>query len=277
MGVFLGDAVDGGVHVTAVVPGGPAERGGLVSGDVVVQADGLRVLDVRDLTRLLDRERPGARLELQLLRSGETVRCLIELGERPSSAALLRRVAPSPPPAPRAPQVQVPPRAPPSLGSGHAAYGLFVADVTPDLRRYFGAPEGAGVLVTGIAAGRPAARDGFRVGDVLVLLGGEPVRDAEDVDRLLLARRDEAIAASLIRARRTEVVTVRGLDIPLPEEPADDARAKWVGGVLSRGSDEEHAAAREALDRAVRAEIERLEKRIERLKRHLESLEADED
>jgi predicted metalloprotease with PDZ domain len=270
LGVFLGDEVDGGVHVSAVVPGGPAARGGLVSGDVVVQADGLRVLTVRDLTRLLDRARPGAHLDLRLLRSGKTVRCLVNLGERPSSTALLRRVAPSAPPAPRAP---LPPAGTPAPRAGCASYGLVLADVTPDLRRYFGAPETAGVLVTGIAAGRPASLDGFRVGDILVRLGGEAVHDAEDVERVLVSRREEALTASLIRARRAQVVTVRAPHVPAPEEHARSAGTEWIEIPVLAGAGEDDSAAREALDRAVRLEIERLEKRIEQLKRQLESLE----
>jgi membrane-associated protease RseP (regulator of RpoE activity) len=149
--------------------------------------------------------------------------------------------------------------------------------VTPDLRRHFGAPDGVGVLVTGIAAGRPAAVDGFRAGDVLVRLGGQPVSEAKDVERLLLIRRDEAIAASLIRARREEVVTVHGSHIPVSADGTGDARAKRIESLVLRAADEEDSAARAALDRAVRLEIERLEKRIERLKRELESLEAESD
>ena len=41
MGVFLGDAVDGGVQIVALVPGGPAQAGGLQRGDVLVRVGGL--------------------------------------------------------------------------------------------------------------------------------------------------------------------------------------------------------------------------------------------
>ena len=277
MGVFLGDAVDGGVHVSAVVPGGPAERAGLVSGDVVVQADGLRVLDVRDLTSLLERAQSGVGVDLRLLRSGKTVRCLVETAERPSATALLLKGAPSPPTASRVPQAPRPPAAVQARQAGYAAYGVFLVDVTPDLRRHFGAPDRAGVLVTGIAAGRPAALDGFRVGDILVRMGGHPVHDVADVERLLVSRRDEAMAASLIRAGRAEVVSVRGSLIPAQAEGASDARAKWIAGAFWAVADEEESAARAGRDRAVRLEIERLEKRIDRLKRELDSLEAGSD
>jgi predicted metalloprotease with PDZ domain len=274
MGVFLGDAVDGGVHISAVVPGSPAERAGLVSGDVLVQVDGLHVLGVRDLTSLLARSRPGTGVELRLLRSGDSVRCTVELAERPSSTALLRRVAPIASPAPRAPRPPAAPGIARAQRAGRAAYGLVLTDVTSDLRRHFGAPEGAGVLVTGVAAGRPAARDGFRVGDVLVLLGGKPVRAVEDVEQILGSRRDGAIAASLVRAGRAEVVTVRGsLDAVLAQD-AVEASGESMAGVTLKAAQEEYAAAKAARDRAVRLEIERLEKRIERLKRQLESGEA---
>ena len=38
IGVWLGDSVDGGVEIVALVPGGPAERAGLLAGDIIPEA-----------------------------------------------------------------------------------------------------------------------------------------------------------------------------------------------------------------------------------------------
>jgi hypothetical protein len=65
--------------------------------------------------------------------------------------------------------------------------------------------------------------------------------------------------------------------IPAPAEGAADARTRWTVGAFLAVADEEESAARAARDRAVRLEIERLERRIERLKRELDSLEAGSD
>lgn len=58
----------GGVLVVAVEPGGPADRGGLEDGDVIVGIDGRPVAGIDDLHRLLTDERVGSRTSLAVLR-----------------------------------------------------------------------------------------------------------------------------------------------------------------------------------------------------------------
>lgn len=250
MGVFLDDAVDGGVRLIAVVPGGPAELAGLRPGDILIQAGESPLTRVQDLTRVLDGMRAGNPLKLQVLRSGDAVQRVLALGAQPSRAAL---VAPPAPPAPP---------------SGCEAYGLVLSEATPDLRRHYGAPGQVGVLVTGIDRRRPAANDGFRVGDVLVRLGEEPVRRVSDVERLLETRgaRTEAVKASLIRARAPAVLTLN-----VPHEPA----AAAASGEDPRTDPGEIGISRTQFERALQLEIEGLRARIEELKRELEARQAD--
>ena len=226
-------------------------------GDIVVQAAELRLTGVRELSSLLARAQPGVTLRLQLLRSGQSLTRAVRLSERPPSAVLVRDIAPSPARPPEAPPV-VPPAAP----VASRAYGLVLAEVTPDLRRYYGAPAEAGVLVTGIAPGRPAAGDGIQVGDVLVQLDNRPVRRVVDVDRVFEAARETALAASLIREGQPRVVTLRSA--VAPEPPA---------GTPETLAPQQEPAAGAGVDRALRLEIRRLQERIDALKRRLETLE----
>ena len=71
-------AADGGVRVTSVEADGPADRAGLLTGDVVVSFDGSRVADVDDLVRLLADAAPGRRVALVALRLTEAVRLTVE-------------------------------------------------------------------------------------------------------------------------------------------------------------------------------------------------------
>ena len=59
LGVLLGDAVDGGLRLVALVPGGPAARGGLRPGDILVAADSSPTTSREDLERVLLAVRPG--------------------------------------------------------------------------------------------------------------------------------------------------------------------------------------------------------------------------
>jgi S1-C subfamily serine protease len=247
------------VHLVAVVPGGPAHQADLQVGDIVVQAGGLRVAGVRDLSDLLQDSRPGVALELQVLRSGVSLRRLVHLAQRPASPVLVKTILPTPPAPSAAPEPPSAVRRP-----GCEAYGLVLADVTPDLRRYYGAPAEAGVLVTGIEAGRPAEGDGLLVGDLLVRLDGQPVGKALEVERLLRTPRDRAVSASLIRGTRPEALTLRAFGSAV-------SAARENTGTAG----DQRSQARAALDRALRLELHQLQERIERLKRQLELLEQD--
>ncbi len=57
-----------GVLIVQVEPGGPADRGGLEDGDVVVGFEGRPVGGLDDLHRLLTEERVGSRVNLEVLR-----------------------------------------------------------------------------------------------------------------------------------------------------------------------------------------------------------------
>ncbi|MGA9330184.1 MAG: trypsin-like peptidase domain-containing protein [Bradyrhizobium sp.] len=59
-----------GALLAQIEPDGPASRAGLLSGDVVIRLDGISVNGVDDLIRVLDRDRIGRTLKMDLLRLG---------------------------------------------------------------------------------------------------------------------------------------------------------------------------------------------------------------
>jgi serine protease DegQ len=68
--------------VLAVEPGSPAERAGLLLGDVLLAFDGQPVADIGHLHARLQEQREGAATELDLLRAGERRKIAVTLGER---------------------------------------------------------------------------------------------------------------------------------------------------------------------------------------------------
>jgi S1-C subfamily serine protease len=59
-----------GALLAQIEPDGPAAKAGLLPGDVVVRLDGVVVNGVDDLIRVLDRDRIGRTLEMDVLRMG---------------------------------------------------------------------------------------------------------------------------------------------------------------------------------------------------------------
>jgi len=65
---FYPQASDGGIAISGVVPGGPAESAGLQRGDLLVSVDGHAVQNLRQLYRTLWRKHPGDTVGMQVLR-----------------------------------------------------------------------------------------------------------------------------------------------------------------------------------------------------------------
>ena len=77
------------------------------------------------------------------------------------------------------------------------------------LRGKLGANQGSGLLVVGVEPGGPAEGAGLMIGDVLVALGGQPVRNTEDLRDLLgLERVGQATPARVIRGGEPRDLTV---------------------------------------------------------------------
>ena len=58
------------IEVDAVVPGSPADRAGIIPGDLLVALDGRRLAGITDLQQALDGDAIGGRLVVTLLRDG---------------------------------------------------------------------------------------------------------------------------------------------------------------------------------------------------------------
>lgn len=257
LGVWLGDAVDGGAEVLAVVPGGPAQRAGLLQGDRIVLAADRSVANQQELGRVLESRRAGERVELHVLRSGEAHALVVELGSR----------APRPPAeAPDAPLalprvLQIAPGVRLiDVGGAQVA----VESIPPALRVHFGAPADSGVLVTRVAERSPVARTGLRVGDVLVRLAGKPVVDSREVRAILQAWNGAAaMSAEIVRNRAP-------LQLDFRSESGAGAAPEPAGRILAVQARAERAA----LEAQLASEIVRLERRIVELRRELRQLRA---
>ncbi|HEX3463351.1 MAG TPA: trypsin-like peptidase domain-containing protein [Candidatus Elarobacter sp.] len=82
LGVAL-QGVRGGVIVLGVEPGSPAERGGLILGDVITAIGGETVEDAGDIHARLGSGTVGAPLALDVRRGGAPQRVQVTVGERP--------------------------------------------------------------------------------------------------------------------------------------------------------------------------------------------------
>jgi S1-C subfamily serine protease len=75
-----------GLLVTGLVPGGPAEQGGMLLGDIVTDVAGRRATDLHDLREALA-DRVGERVRVGMLRGGAPAELSLTVGQWPATRA----------------------------------------------------------------------------------------------------------------------------------------------------------------------------------------------
>jgi S1-C subfamily serine protease len=245
LGAWLSEAVDGGVQIIDVVPGGPAERAGLEVGDIVFEANRNSIALQADLNNILWILHPGDVLDLALLRNGETLNSRVRLGVRTGSRA--RWLSPSP----DGPDRQ-------------DIFGLNVSEITPSLREFYKAPTAAGILVVRVQPQRLAERAGVMVGDVIVSIEEHPLQTADDLSATLrLDGPEKGLKISLIR---------KGAQLQLFLAAALD-----VAAIMKQDQLEHEHVERTIQIQQLLSELEMLEQQTEQIERILKELQENGD
>ncbi|UVW27426.1 DegQ family serine endoprotease [Massilia sp. H6] len=182
-----------GAEVSMVEAGGPAEKGGIKVGDIILKFNGQPIETTRDLPRLVGASKVGSRAEVTVWRRGAQIELpvtIVELQEEKSAA-----VRPSPKkPTPAAPA---------------NALGLVVADIAPAQRAE---PGAVGGIVVEHADGAAAAA-GIRPGDLISQVGTVPVTSAAQFNALVAKLDPKKPVALLVRRENVSqyvVVKPRG-------------------------------------------------------------------
>ncbi len=84
LGLESSAAASSGAEVQSVVGGGPAERAGIRTGDVVKRVDGEAVKEPSDIAAAIADDRPGDRIDVQVERDGSNSTIGVTLGTRPA-------------------------------------------------------------------------------------------------------------------------------------------------------------------------------------------------
>ncbi len=181
----LGLADTRGVLVADVLPGTPAEAAGVRSGDVILLVDDEPMDDYRELTRMIAGIDAGAKVNLTIMRGGETKRLGVVIGSMPTQD--LAAAGPMPANSPR----------------DEPRIGLYLSPLTPALRSERGLPsDAAGVVVSRVQPGSPAARSGIQPGSLISIVGQEPVHSPDRVAELVREAIEQGRPSVLLRVEQ---------------------------------------------------------------------------
>jgi len=172
-----------GALVRNVESGGPAERGGIEVGDIILKFDGKEIQRSTDLPRMVGNTKPGSKVQVSVWRKGATRELSVTVAEmQPEQQA-------------RTGGGNRPPQGPAPGAQQSNALGLVVADIPEERRTQLRIKNG--VLVE--TAEGAAARAGLRPGDVILSLNNQDVTGAKQFNE----------AVSKLDRTKTHIMLVR--------------------------------------------------------------------
>jgi len=174
--IGLGKAA--GALVSGVDKDGPADRAGLLPGDIITRVDGKAVERSGDLPRIVGDIKPGSKASLQVFRMGALRDVTVDVTELGPDGATKLAAQPGP-----------------GVAPAKSALGLAVSDLSDAQRKALGVKGGVRVD----AVDGAAARAGVREGDVLLSIANTPITDARQFAALAEKAEKSALVSVLVR------------------------------------------------------------------------------
>jgi len=206
-----------GALVSAVRAGGPAEKAGFKTGDVIVTFDGQALRSVRQFHRVLDETPAGREVEATVVRDGARIN--LKVTPVPSdgwtafsSSGPLQHFQLTGPNGFTFGQPFLRDHFDMLGTGGSGRLGVDVQELTGQLGDYFGTKDG--VLVTSVEEGTPAKTAGIKAGDVITKFNNRPVLGVDDLRRRVTGVTGE-VPITIIRDKKEQTVTAK-LDGPAP-------------------------------------------------------------
>jgi serine protease Do len=114
-------------------------------------------------------------------------------------------------------------------GEVHEAWiGLFVQELTPQIARSFGYSNTKGVIISRIFKGGPSERVGLKRGDIILSIGGKPIKTIDDYYDLIYGYgHNDKIDITIFRDGKKIVFNV--VAQAMPEELYDEIALEWLG------------------------------------------------
>ena len=169
-----------GALVGDVIPDGPAFKGGVKRGDVIIRFNGETVKDMEDLPKIVASTTPNSIVDVEVIREGSKKTLQVTIEVLKDSQPLVVAKAADP-------------------------LGMQVQDITKELAQSLQLEDTQGVLVSDVTPGNSAAESGIRRGDVIAEMNRQPVNSLQDYQNLLGSVKKGASVLFLVKRRGTTI------------------------------------------------------------------------
>ncbi len=174
-----------GALVGDVVKGGPAEKAGIRTGDVIVSFDGKNVKTSNDLPRLVAETAVGKSVDIAVIREGKEMHVSVKVEELTEEKIAAQSSAPV------------------------ESLGMKVGDITPQIRQQLGTTEKTGVVVMNVEQGSLADEAGIQQGDVIKQVNRKDVGNLAEYNAALgRSGKGQPVLLLVKRGKQTFFVTM---------------------------------------------------------------------
>ena len=154
--------------VTEVIKDGPAEKAGLISGDVILELNGKKLVKSSDLVLVIANSAPNTVVKLKILRDGKNIEKNVTLGDRSDFSPKKRRSDKE------------------SDSELFESYGMKLSNIDSSLRKEYEVPSNVnGVIIVGLDSRGTASYAGLKEGDVIYKINNKSVATLEDIKNIL--------------------------------------------------------------------------------------------
>lgn len=152
-----------GTLIADVLKEGPAEKGGIKRGDIIISFDGKPIDDVNNLRHVVAQTEVGKKVAVVVIRDGKEKTIKVEVGEQESG--MQASIGPS--------------------SSDPGKTGLTVQELTSEIASQLGYEDDQGVVISEVESESPASEAGLQRGDLIKEINRKPIRSLSDYNKAM--------------------------------------------------------------------------------------------
>lgn len=176
-----------GALVAQVIKDSPAEKGGIKEGDVIIEYEGSKVEDVKDLQMKVANTPPGKTVSVGVWRDKKKIDLNIKVGEMPEEEPIV------------------------SEREEKLWRGIKVSSLTEEIKSQYDIEDNEGVVVIYVEPNSPADESGIKVGSVIKMINNYKIANISDYGNVIKnIPKNQGVRVLIKYAGRSRFIILKG-------------------------------------------------------------------